>query len=64
MKQKKLRAWTVFPTKAMMILRDRPLIENLAANVITSDPCQLKLTIEESERSSRDGLGAIDTGLN
>ena len=47
-----------------MILRDRPLIENLAANVITSDPCQLKLTIEESERSSRDGIGAIDTGLN
>ena len=63
MKQKKLRAWKVFPIKAMMILRDRPLIETMAANVITSDPCQLKLTIEGSERSSRDDLGAIDTDL-
>ena len=47
----------------MMILRDRPLIETMAANLITSDPCQLKLTIEGSERSSRDDLSAIDTDL-
>ena len=63
MKQKKLQAWTVFLTKAMMILWDRPLIETMAANLMTSDPCQLKLTIKGSERSSRDDLGAIDTDL-
>ena len=63
MKQKKLRAWTVFPIKAMTILRDRPLIETLAATLMTSDPCQLKLMIEGSERSSKDDLGAIDIDL-
>ena len=47
----------------MMILRDRPLIETMAANLMTSDPCQLKLTIKGSERSSRDDPGAIDTDL-
>ena len=46
-----------------MILRDRPLIETMAANLMTSDPCQLKLMIEGSERSSRDDLGTIDTDL-
>ena len=46
-----------------MILRDRPLIETMVANLMTSDPCQLKLTIEGSEHSSRDDLGAIDTDL-
>jgi len=47
----------------MVILRDRPLIETMAANLMTSDPCQLKLTIEGSERSSWDDPGAIDTDL-
>ena len=43
--------------------RDKPLIENTAANLMTSDPCQLKLTIEGSERSSRHDLGSIGTDL-
>ena len=47
----------------MTILRDRPLIETLAATLMTSDPCQLKLMIEGSERSSKDDLGAIDIDL-
>jgi hypothetical protein len=47
----------------MMILPDKPLIETMAANRMTSDPSELKLTIEGSERSSRHDLGAIDTYL-
>ena len=35
----------------------------IAANPMTSDPCQLKLTIEGFERSSRHDLGSIDTDL-
>ena len=52
-----------FPIKAMRFFRDKPLIETMATNLMTSDPCQLKLTIEGSERSSRHDLGAIDTDL-
>ena len=52
-----------FPIKAMMILPDKPLIETMAANRMTSDPSELKLTIEGSERSSRHDLGAIDIDL-
>ena len=44
-------------------MRDKPLIETMAANLMTSDPCRLKLTIEGFERSSRHDLGAIDTDI-
>ena len=65
MKQKKLRAWTFFfyQSNFFIFFRDKPLIENTAANLMTSDPCQLKLTIEGSERSSRHDLGSIGTDL-
>ena len=33
----------------MRFFRDEPLIETMATNLMTSDPCQLKLTIEGSE---------------
>ena len=33
------------PIKAMMILRDRTLFETIAANLMTSDPCQI-LSVE------------------
>jgi len=42
---------------------DKPLFETMATNLMTSDPCQLKLTIEGSERSSRHDFGSIDTDL-
>ena len=47
----------------MRFFRDKLLIETMATNLMTSDPCQLKLTIEGSERSSRHNLGSIDTDL-
>ena len=46
-----------FSIKAMVFFRDKPLIET----IMTSDPCQFKLTIEGSERSSRHNLGSIDS---
>ena len=49
--------------QCVFFFRDKPLIETIATNLMTSDPCQLKLTIEGSERSSKDDLGAIDTDL-
>jgi len=52
-----------FSIKAMRFFRDKLLIETMATNLMTSDPCQLKLTIEGSERSSRHNLGSIDTDL-
>jgi hypothetical protein len=35
-----------FSIKAMQFSRDKPLIETMATNLMTSVPCQLKLTIE------------------
>ena len=35
----------------------------MATNLMTSDPCQLKLTIEGSERNSGHDPGSIDTDL-
>jgi len=52
-----------FLSKQCDFFRDKPLIETMATNLMTSDPCQLKLTIEGSERSSRHDLGSIDTDL-
>ena len=55
--------WRVF-SLSKQCWWDKQLIETMAANLMTSDSCQLKLTIEGSERSSRHDLGSIDTDLN
>ena len=47
----------------MRVFRDKQLIETMASNLMTTDPCQLTLTIEGSERSSRHDLGSIDADL-
>ena len=52
-----------FLSKQWVFFRDKPFIETMAANLMTSGPCQLKLTIEGSERNSRHKLGSIDTDL-
>ena len=60
-KQKKLRMNGFFyqSNGVFFFFRDKPLIET----IMTSDPCQLKLAIEGSERSSRHNLGSIDSDL-
>ena len=39
-----------FLSKQCDFFGDKPLIETMATNLMTSDPCQLKLTIEGSDR--------------
>ena len=52
-----------YQSSEFFFFRDKPFIETMAANLMTSGPCQLKLTIEGSERNSRHKLGSIDTDL-
>ena len=39
-----------FLSKQCDFFGDKPLIETMATNLMTSDPCQLKLTIEGADR--------------
>ena len=46
--------------KTMMVVREKPLIEIMPANLIPSSPYQLNLTSESCEGSSRHDLGATN----